>query len=113
MGGLTSDWNSKIEIAWNDINTDEMRPAKRKIVGNTNPNLPHVGGRYAKFGDHFDAFIAGFEDYARFPRASNARRRIREDLFDGFRRRAGPQGGAPDAILFDAAAAAEESPDHG
>jgi type 2 lantibiotic biosynthesis protein LanM len=30
------------------------------------PNLPHVKGRQAKFGDHIEGFIAGFNDYARF-----------------------------------------------
>jgi type 2 lantibiotic biosynthesis protein LanM len=66
MGGLTADWNSKIKIAWHNINTDEMRPARTKVVDQINPNLPHVGGRYAKFSEHTDALIAGFEDYARF-----------------------------------------------
>ena len=64
MGGMTSDWNSRIKLAWSNINTDGMRPVKAKVVDNTNPNLPHVDGRYAKFGDHVDDFIAGFEDYA-------------------------------------------------
>jgi type 2 lantibiotic biosynthesis protein LanM len=66
MGGLTADWNSRIEIAWSHINTDEMRPKKIKTVDPANPNLPHVGGSYAKFGDYSDAFLAGFSDYARF-----------------------------------------------
>jgi type 2 lantibiotic biosynthesis protein LanM len=66
MGGLTADWNSRVEIAWSHVNTDEMRPKKTKIVDPTNPNLPHVGGSYAKFGDYFDAFVAGFTDYAHF-----------------------------------------------
>jgi type 2 lantibiotic biosynthesis protein LanM len=83
MGGLTSDWNTKIQLAWTDINTDEMRPAKKKLVGNTNPNLPHVGGRYAKFGEHFDAFISGFEDYANFL-ADRTRATDQWDLFAGF-----------------------------
>jgi type 2 lantibiotic biosynthesis protein LanM len=83
MGGLTSDWNTKIRLAWTGINTDEMRPEKKKIVGNTNPNLPHVGGRYAKFGDHFDAFIAGFEDYANFL-ALRTQGANQGHLFDGF-----------------------------
>lgn len=66
MGALTADWNSRIKIAWLDINTDGMRPTRTKVVDNANPNLPHVGGRYARFGEHVDAFMAGFEDYARF-----------------------------------------------
>lgn len=66
MGGMTSDWNSKIKLKWNNINSDEMRPAKSKEVGATSPNLPHVDGRYAKIGDHIDDFVSGFEDYAKF-----------------------------------------------
>lgn len=66
MGGLTSGWNSRIEIAWNAINRDEMRPTKVRVDDNTNPNLPHVGGSYVKFGDYFDAFAAGFRDYSDF-----------------------------------------------
>ena len=38
----------------------------RTETAETNPNLPHVDGRYAKFGDHVDDFVAGFEDYANF-----------------------------------------------
>ena len=66
IGGMTADWNSKTKVKWNNINSDEMRPAKSKEVGKTTPNLPHIDGRYAKFGDYIDDFIAGFEDYAKF-----------------------------------------------
>jgi type 2 lantibiotic biosynthesis protein LanM len=66
MGALTADWNSRVEIGWIDINTDGMRPVRRQVVDKANPNLPHVSGRYAKFGEHVETFIAGFEDYARF-----------------------------------------------
>ena len=66
IGGMTADWNSKIKIKWNNINSDEMRPTGAKEANNSNPNLPHVGGRYAKFGDYVDDFVSGFEDYATF-----------------------------------------------
>lgn len=83
MGGLTSDWNARIEIGWDKVNSDDMRPVKRKVVVASNPNLPHVGGAYAKFADHFDAFIKGFEDYADF--LSRQRRAPGPgDLFEGF-----------------------------
>ena len=49
IGGMTADWNSKIKIKWENINSDEMRPSRSKEASNTNPNLPHVDGRYAKF----------------------------------------------------------------
>jgi type 2 lantibiotic biosynthesis protein LanM len=66
MGGLTADWGARSVIKWNDINSDAMRPVKAKESGETNTNLPHVGGRYAKFGDHIGSFVAGFADYAKF-----------------------------------------------
>ena len=83
VGGMTADWNSKIKLIWSNINSDAMRPAKTKEVGAGTPNLPHVGGRYAKFADHVDDFVAGFEAYARFlARASGGARQ--GGLFDGF-----------------------------
>jgi type 2 lantibiotic biosynthesis protein LanM len=83
IGGMTSDWNSRIKIKWSNINSDQMRPAKSKEVSTTTPNLPHVDGRYAKFGDHISDFISGFEDYAKFllHRSRDAKR---GRLFDGF-----------------------------
>ena len=83
MGGMTADWNSRIKLAWSNINTDEMRPAKAKLVDSTNPNLPHVGGRYARLGEHIDVLIAGFEDYARFL-ADRTRGPDLGYLFEGF-----------------------------
>ena len=49
----------------------------------TNPNLPHVDGRYAKFGDHIDDFVSGFADYAKFLLRWHATQG-RDALFDGF-----------------------------
>ena len=83
MGGMTSDWNSRSHLSWDNINSDTMRPAKTKVAAETLPNLPHVDGRYAKFGDHIDDFIAGFEDYARFL-LSQSRDAQQGGLFDGF-----------------------------
>ncbi len=83
MGALTADWNAKIRIAWTDINTDAMRPVRKKQVGSANPNLPHVDGRYARLGDHIDDFIAGFEDYARFL-SQYTRGPDQGGLFEGF-----------------------------
>ncbi len=83
MGGMTPDWGARTVIAWTDVNSDAMRPAKAKQPGASNTNLPHVGGRYAKFADHIDGFVAGFADYAKFllQRIRNANPEI---LFDGF-----------------------------
>ncbi len=78
VGGMTPDWNFKIKLKWNNINTDAMRPEKLKEAGPTIPNLPHVNGRYAKFADHIDDFIAGFDAYATFLSAN------RDGLLDGF-----------------------------
>jgi len=78
VGGMTPDWNYKIKLRWNDINTDAMRPEKIKEAGPTIPNLPHVDGRYAKFADHVDDFLAGFEAYAAFLSVN------RDRLLEGF-----------------------------
>ena len=83
IGGMTADWNSKTKVKWNNINSDEMRPSKSKEVGKTTPNLPHIDGRYAKFGDYIDDFIAGFEDYAKFL-LHQSRDAKQGGLFDGF-----------------------------
>jgi type 2 lantibiotic biosynthesis protein LanM len=82
MGGMTADWGARTVIRWNDINTDAMRPAKAKEPGTTNTNLPHIGGRYAKFADHIDGFIKGFEDYAHF--LAQQIHADSADLFAGF-----------------------------
>ena len=66
MGGMTADWGERTVIAWTGINSDAMRPARVKEAGETNTNLPHVDGRYARFGDHIESFVAGFADYAKF-----------------------------------------------
>lgn len=83
MGALTADWNSKVKISWIDINTDGMRPTRTKLVDAANPNLPHVDGRYARLGDHIDAFVAGFEDYAHFL-SKRTRGADQGRLFEGF-----------------------------
>ena len=83
MGGMTSDWNYKVNLKWSDINSDEMRPSKVKEAGAPNPNLPHVDGRYAKFGEHTDEFISGFETYAKFL-LCQSRDANQGGLFDGF-----------------------------
>jgi type 2 lantibiotic biosynthesis protein LanM len=83
IGGMTADWNARTEVIWDKINSDAMRPAKSNQAARTSPNLPHVGGRNAKFGDHVDDFVAGFEQYAifllRYGRGAG-----RGELFDGF-----------------------------
>src|SRR5262249_9537210 len=80
IGGMTADWNSKIKIRWDNINSDEMRPARAKEADAANPNLPHINGRYASFRDHVTDFISGFEDYAKFL----ARQGKSANVFDGF-----------------------------
>ena len=83
IGGMTSDWNSRIKIKWININSDHMRPAKSKEASTTIPNLPQVDGRYAKFGDHIRDFISGFEDYAKFLLHRSRDAKL-GGLFDGF-----------------------------
>jgi len=81
IGGMTADWNARTEVIWDKINSDAMRPAKANQAARTSPNLPHVGGRNAKFGDHVDDFVAGFEQYASF---LSRQGRGAGRLFDGF-----------------------------
>ena len=80
---MTADQNAKTKLHWTNINSDEMRPAKSKEVSKTSPNLPHVDGSYAKFGDHISDFIAGFEAYAKFLRRQTQSTGSGR-LFDGF-----------------------------
>jgi type 2 lantibiotic biosynthesis protein LanM len=83
MGGMTSGWTARTKLTWSDINTDRMRPAKTKEPGTSVPNLPHVDGRYAKFGDYIDEFVRGFDDYARFLQRVRSDTGV-GDLFAGF-----------------------------
>ena len=83
VGGMTADWNSKTRLRWNQINSDEMRPAKTTETSEANPNLPHVDGRYAKFSDHVGDFVHGFEQYANFLLCQNTEAQG-AGLFDGF-----------------------------
>lgn len=86
IGGMVSDWKSKkLVLTWDNINSDAMRPARSKSQedSNTIPNLPHINGDYAKFGDHIADFVAGFEDYANFL-LDQTRDAKREEVFEGF-----------------------------
>jgi type 2 lantibiotic biosynthesis protein LanM len=83
VGGMAGDWNSKAVLEWTNINSDTMRPAKTKEVGDTVPNLPHIDGRSAKFGDYVDDLISGFAGYAAFL-LRLTRDAQQKDLFDDF-----------------------------
>lgn len=66
IGGLTAGWKGQIEIVWEDINSDKMRPKKRKVESALNPNLPHINGEYSNFFDYVPIFAAGYKTYAGF-----------------------------------------------
>ncbi|MFI5506542.1 type 2 lanthipeptide synthetase LanM family protein [Mycobacterium sp. NPDC051804] len=66
IGGVHSDFSPRVSLRWLDVNTDAMRPVKIADTSNTVANLPYVGTRRARLGDHLDGLIAGFDDYARF-----------------------------------------------
>ncbi len=83
VGGVASDWTAGTRLQWQDMNSDTMRPATVPDAGRPTANLPHVGGRYARLGDHVADFIAGFEDYAKFLLAQS-RDGSGAGLFDGF-----------------------------
>ena len=80
---MTSDWTASTKLAWSNINSDAMRPAKTKEAGEIIPNLPHVDGRYAKLGDHIDEFRRGLRGLREFP-AAQSRDAEQGGLFDGF-----------------------------
>lgn len=83
MGGLTSQWDVKSKLSWHDINSDAMRPVIVKEASKSNPNLPHVDGRYATFADYVEDFISGFSDYAKFLYHLN-QNGDHAKVFDGF-----------------------------
>ena len=83
MGGMTSAWGARSKLSWHDINSDAMRPVVVKELSESNPNLPHVDGRYAKFSDYVEDFIAGFSAYAEFLYRLN-KNADHDKLFDGF-----------------------------
>jgi type 2 lantibiotic biosynthesis protein LanM len=83
MGGMTSGWDVKTRINWHDINSDTMRPEVVKETNASNPNLPHVNGRYASFGNYVEDFISGFANYAGFLNGL-VRENDQGQLFDGF-----------------------------
>ena len=56
-----------------------MRPVKVPVPVDVISNLPHVGGRPGRLGDHVDDFISGFRDYAMFLRQQQP-----DDLFGDF-----------------------------
>jgi type 2 lantibiotic biosynthesis protein LanM len=66
VGGMAADDNSKTKLGWKNINSNNMRPWRSTEADPTVPNLPHVDDHYAKFGDHIDDFVSGFESYAKF-----------------------------------------------
>jgi type 2 lantibiotic biosynthesis protein LanM len=66
IGGVTSNSTPRVELAWEDINSDAMRPVKAADTSTTISNLPHIDGQYARLGDHLDAFMSGFRNYAEF-----------------------------------------------
>jgi type 2 lantibiotic biosynthesis protein LanM len=83
IGGMISDRNAKPKRGWKNINSDSMRPWTWMEVGESLPNLPYVDGLNAKFGDHIDNFVSGFEDYAKFI-LRHTRENIQCELFSGF-----------------------------
>jgi type 2 lantibiotic biosynthesis protein LanM len=79
-GGMAAQWPQRNRVVWNALNTDAMRPLRVPADPPTPANLPWVGvGAPATLTDHFDDFLAGFVDYARFLRGVGD-----GDLFAGF-----------------------------
>ena len=66
MGGMTADWNFKNRAQMDRHQFRRDAAGESERGRHDHPNLPHVDGRYAKFGDHIESFVAGFADYANF-----------------------------------------------
>jgi len=67
VGGMNPNWQSRKEtFTWINENTDAMRAVQLIETANSTSNISHVNNNYAKFSDHIDDFIGGFEEYARF-----------------------------------------------
>jgi type 2 lantibiotic biosynthesis protein LanM len=65
-GGLAAGSQGTKKLAWEDINSDRMRPTQKTQTEQANPNLPHIDGRYEQLDSHLDDLVAGFRSYARF-----------------------------------------------
>jgi type 2 lantibiotic biosynthesis protein LanM len=65
VGGVASG-SPGTRLVWKNLNSDKMRPTVVVDTSTLTPNLPHIGGAYAKLGDYLDDFIVGFESYAKF-----------------------------------------------
>ena len=59
MGGLITNRRAQAKIVWDNINSDSMRPRRSAEAAETAPNLPHINGDYAKFGDFIDELRFG------------------------------------------------------
>ena len=112
MGGMTADWGARTVMRGTTSTPTRCGRRKRRKPGETNPNLPHVDGRYAKFADHIDDFVSGFEDYAKFLLRRTQQRRAGR-VVRRLCRPSGAQGHSSHPILLHAAAAPEEPSDHG
>ncbi len=66
IGGVTADWKEGIDLSWAYINSDSMRPEQLEHSDSVATNLPNVNGHYAKFVDHIDDFVKGFEEFSNF-----------------------------------------------
>ena len=114
MGGMTLGLEfAASKLAWSNINSDTMRPAKTK----ESATRPTRTCRMSMAATPSSAtmsrtFIAGFEDYAKFllrrSRDAASGRAVRRLC-----RLAGPQGRSSHAVLLHAAAAAQKPSQHG
>lgn len=66
MGAVISNSAPRTTLAWNDLNSDAMRPAKVVQTDATIPNLPHINGSHCRLGGYADDFASGFRGYAQF-----------------------------------------------
>lgn len=65
-GGLQNPEGESSDLTWEHINTDRMRPVRRKRSSDNLKNTPTLDGSKARLGDYVDDVLVGFETYAHF-----------------------------------------------
>ena len=99
-------------IKWNNINSDEMRPAKSKEIGKTDSEPAACRWPLRQVRRPYRRLYLGLRGLREIPAASEQGRKAGRTV-RWFCRRSGPQGHSRHPILFHAAPAPEKSSDHG
>ena len=66
LGGLSQPTTESLEIYWENLNQDGMRPARRPKEPSKSLNVPGRAGEHGRLGNFLESFISGFDAYAGF-----------------------------------------------